>query len=647
MRRSLATVLVLSLFGCARDTAPTVPIAAFLSAETANHLNPSLSPDGKRMAWWQVSEGGYQLWLADGDMANATAQSIQSISSGAAAWSADGTRLAATRTVPGGTEIVVMPAAGGEPEVAYSGAIITIPVSWNAEGTRLTLLETYQGGSYRTVVVDPATRVAQALIPGETRPHIGTFAPVGSHLLVMLLDRGRYTLAVIDSLGAAPRPLTTEGYERPSGQRPWSPDGREVLYVSTRTGAEDLWLIDVESGAKRQLTNDLRRDYGGIWSADGKWVAFQSERGRQADLWVVAASGGEARRVTDTPELENLVGWRGSEMALAYTVASGTGSVQAVPVAGGDGRQLTPDSITVDYFELSPDRSQAVVTDFRGGSDLDIYLMPASGGSPRLLASVQASGSRVLWSPDGKQLAFVGVAGGTLDPWIVDVATGASRQLLDWDTRENTVIWGSDASALFVVSDRAAEFGDVWRVPLDGSAPIRVTTSGRVVNVVATLDGGTRLVVALLGGAGGRLGLGEVMPDGALREIPVAANVNGVAWNTPAGRDSLAVRVDGGLRSMMVSRRDGGGRPLGGDGARVDYWSSDGKWLTFSVASGAGRDVGVLDVATGERRRLTNGGGSNGGAEFSAAGDTVFFRRSLPVRRVAVADLTKLLGVKR
>jgi len=645
MRRSLATVLVLALFGCAKDTVPTVPVPAFLSAATANHLNPSVSPDGTRMAWWEVAAGGYQLWLAETEMANPTAQSVQASFQGSVIWSPDGARLATARSVDGRTEIVVLPAAGGELVVAYSGAAVAIPVSWNADGTRISVLETFEGGSFRTVIVDPTTRVAQALIPGETRPHVGVFAPVGSRVVVMMLDRGRYSLALLDSVNVPPRALTTEGYEFPV-QRPWSPDGREVLYVSTRTGAEDLWVIDVESGVKRQLTNDLRRDYAGTWSADGKWVAFQSERGRQADIWVVAASGGEAQRVTNTPEFENLVGWRGGEMGLVYAAQSGTGSMQVVPVAGGAERQLTPDSITVDYFELSPDGSQAVVTDFRGGSDLDIYVMLSSGGALRLLASVQASEPRVLWSPDGKQIAFSGVAGGTPDPWIVDVATGATKQLLDWDTYEYTPTWGSDASALYVVSDRDAAFGDLWRVPLDGGAPTRVTTNGRVDAVKTLLDGGTRPVVTLLGGEGGRIGIGEVMPDGALREIPVATSVDGVAWNTPLGSDSLAVSVEGGLRSMMISRRDGGGRPLGSEGARASYWSRDGKSLLFSTGAGAGRDIEVMEVATGTVRRLTNGGGSNVGPEFSAASDTVFFRRDVPVSRIAVADLASLLGVK-
>jgi TolB protein len=417
----------------------------------------------------------------------------------------------------------------------------------NADGTKLTVLETYEGGSYRTVVVDPADQSATPLIPNESRPHIGIFAPVGSRVMVMLLDRGRYTLALLDSIGASPRPLTTEGYEFPGATQPWSPDGRELLYSSNRTGAEDLWVLDVESGAKRQLTADLRRDYVGVWSPDGKWIAFQSERGRQADLWVVASSGGEARRVTDTPEFERLVGWSSGDLALSYVVESGTGSMHSVPLAGGEARQLTPDSITVDYFELSPDGSQAVVTDFRGSSDLDIYLVPSSGGSPRLLASVQASEPRVVWSPDGKQIAFNGVAGGTPDPWIVEVATGATRQLLDWDTYENELIWGSDASAVYVLSDRDAAFGDVWRVPLDGSAPIRQTTIGRVNNIPAAIDGGSRMLVTLLGSENGRIGLGEVLPDGTVREIPLAGSIGGVAWNTPVGSDSLAVNVDADL----------------------------------------------------------------------------------------------------
>lgn len=135
-----------------------------------------------------------------------------------------------------------------------------------------------------------------------------------------------------------------------------------------------------------------------------------------------------------------------------------------------------------------------------------------------------------------------------------------------------------------------------------------------------------------------------MLPDGSVREIPASASLFDVAWNTPAGSDSLA--VDAAQGPLMVSRRDGGSRPLGGPDEWVQSWSEDGKWLLLSVPEELGRAIEVMNVATGERRRVTTGGGSNVGAEFSPAGDTVFFRRNVPVNRVAAADLTKLLTAK-
>ncbi len=60
----------------------------------------------------------------------------------------------------------------------------------------------------------------------------------------------------------------------------------------------DIYVIDVASGARRQLTQHFAIDTEPAWSPDGKQIAFTSDRGGQPQIYVVNAGGGEARRIT-------------------------------------------------------------------------------------------------------------------------------------------------------------------------------------------------------------------------------------------------------------------------------------------------------------------------------------------------------------
>ena len=112
-----------------------------------------------------------------------------------------------------------------------------------------------------------------------------------------------------------------------------SPDGKRVVYEESRTNWDanafetDLWLADVATGERRQLTVAAKSANGAAWSPDGRWIAFLSDRAGvlaksptgKRQVWVMPADGGEAQQVT---KMENGVegfAWSpdGKRMALA------------------------------------------------------------------------------------------------------------------------------------------------------------------------------------------------------------------------------------------------------------------------------------------------------------------------------------------
>lgn len=74
----------------------------------------------------------------------------------------------------------------------------------------------------------------------------------------------------------------------------WSPDGRYIVFMSTRNGSWDLYRYDTQDGALRRITDDPAQDGIPAVSPDGKWVAFASDRDGFWRIWVTSIDGGLA-----------------------------------------------------------------------------------------------------------------------------------------------------------------------------------------------------------------------------------------------------------------------------------------------------------------------------------------------------------------
>jgi Tol biopolymer transport system component len=84
----------------------------------------------------------------------------------------------------------------------------------------------------------------------------------------------------------------------------WAPDGIRVAYTSTETGRHEIWVLDANTRATRQITTgtDYFWNQFPSWSPDGKQIVFASDRGHGGaftEIWVMNADGAGWRKLGD------------------------------------------------------------------------------------------------------------------------------------------------------------------------------------------------------------------------------------------------------------------------------------------------------------------------------------------------------------
>jgi TolB protein len=148
---------------------------------------------------------------------------------------------------------------------------------------------------------------ATVLAPNVALETDASFSPDGRSVLFSSTRGGSSDLYLVGLDGTGVTQLTHDPAFDAQGA--FSPDGRSVAFVSNRSGQADIWVLELATGAVRNLTNHAGGDFRPAWSPDGKWVAFSSDRDstkprmafvtlHTAELFVMRADGSELRQVT-------------------------------------------------------------------------------------------------------------------------------------------------------------------------------------------------------------------------------------------------------------------------------------------------------------------------------------------------------------
>jgi tricorn protease-like protein len=140
-------------------------------------------------------------------------------------------------------------------------------------------------------------------------------APDGSRVAYSFAD-GAQHIYEVDAQGKNRKALTSG--QGVNTEPCYSPDGKQIAFVSTRDGNFEIYVMNADGGNVRRLTRSPYRDLRPRFSPDGKRIAFTSHRDGNAEIYVMNADGSGQQRLTRNPERDDYPSWHPDGRRLVY-----------------------------------------------------------------------------------------------------------------------------------------------------------------------------------------------------------------------------------------------------------------------------------------------------------------------------------------
>ena len=400
--------------------------------------------------------------------------------------------------------------------------------------------------------------------------------------------------------------LTTTGT---AGMAAMSLDGRYVAHVSTRDGAQSLWLRQIATTSNVEVVPAANVRYIGLtFSPDGNHIYYATYAGADSlgKLFQVPLLGGGARLILEDVDTPIAFSPNGEEFAFIRGYPNDGKSAVIIAKADGTGqRELIARSRPLAYpllgLSWSPDGKTIAVTG-RNTEELrgQIAIVDVASSTETILPTPDwRQVSRVAWLPDGSGLlvnAQESAGESSNQIFLARYPSGESRRLTNDLTSYSGLSVAPDGRSFVAI--RNERRAGIWTFALDAPATALAVTAEAGADeggqgIAWTPDG--RIVYTTE--AGGNPDIWIMNADGSRR----------VQLTSTPGQDMAPRVTSDGRYIVYMSDRDGGPRVwrmgLDGSGAmrvttdmigrpRVSL-SGDGKWVYYNETRGESRRVPI------------------------------------------------------
>lgn len=168
---------------------------------------------------------------------------------------------------------------------AFSTRIAYVIASQTADGLR-----------YRLQVADADGFRPRSIVESREPLLSPAWSPDGRQLAYVSFESGNSSIYLQEiATGSRTRIASHKGI---NGAPSFSPDGKKLALALSKTGNLEIYVMDLGTGGLRQLTNHWGIDTEPVWTDDGQSVIFTSDRGGKPQLYQVSINNGTPRRVT-------------------------------------------------------------------------------------------------------------------------------------------------------------------------------------------------------------------------------------------------------------------------------------------------------------------------------------------------------------
>ncbi|HJQ70683.1 MAG TPA: S41 family peptidase [Blastocatellia bacterium] len=403
-----------------------------------------------------------------------------------------------------------------------------------------------------------------------------------------------------------------------------SPDRSEIVFVS----GGDIWSVASTGGEARLLVSHPANESRPLYSPDGRQLAFISSRTGNGDIYTITFATGELKRLTFDDTLDQLDGWSRDGRWIYFSSTSrdisGMNDIFRVSAAGGTPLEVSADRYVSEYLSApSPDGRSLAFTARgvalgqwwrKGSSHIDqSEIWIRRDASPAVYDRLTDGGAKQvwpMWGADGRTVFYVSDRGGAQNIWS-HPTTGQARPVTQF--KDGRVVWPNvsyDGKAIvfernFAIWKLDTATGQAAEVPITR----RGAPAGPMIEHVRLTDQIQELALSPDGKKIAFVVRGEVFAasakDGgdAARVTTSAANESQVAWSPDSRRLAYVSDRKGASHIFMYDFANNTETQVTND-ARSDAspkFSPDGRLLAFERGA---RELRLFDLESKQERLL-------------------------------------------
>jgi len=275
-----------------------------------------------------------------------------------------------------------------------------------------------------------------------------------------------------------------------------SPDGKQLVFQSNRTGSNQIFIMNSDGSGLRQLVNFALGAETPVFSPDGESIVFAAYLGKDNnDVFTVKTDGSELKQLTDSPGYDGHPHWSFDSQRIVFNSDRTSPDPEAswsdrwheifsMKANGSDVQQHTHCKSVCTYGSLSPDGKKVLYRKVIKAAGLnwelgsieknsEIYVSDSNGNNENNLTRNAAFDGWPVWSQDGRYVAFASNRSGpalTGQIWLMNADGSGLHQISRGPWSHAQPAWALDGKSIYAYQLKETaeyEFGSVVQIKLN------------------------------------------------------------------------------------------------------------------------------------------------------------------------------------